>query len=140
MKLYFCVAFLALSLAPTHASSLKARGSSTSSPDAPPPGRFSLLARYLYPEKCNECARDVENVIDFCFPSILSLVDPECVGALAYASRSCRQCLCEVVAAQLSPELSVKLCPYCPELEVCPNTTVPSEYIQYFEGKIQNHK
>ena len=36
--------------------------SSTSSPAAPLPGRFSLLARYIYPEECNECARMVENV------------------------------------------------------------------------------
>jgi hypothetical protein len=44
------------------------------------------------------------------------------------------------VAAQLSTELSVKLCPYCPELEVCPDSTKPSEYIQYFEERIKNNK
>ena len=158
-----------LVLGPSTASS-----SSTFSPAAPLPGRFSLLARYLFPEKCYECANDVENVCishstskqsihwDNCSGSCLLLSKySEPCGPWVYRSlglcfqvrrhfhtadynpehgRSCRQCLCEVVAAQLTPELSVQLCEYCPELEVCPDTTIPSAYIEYFEGKNKGNK
>eukprot|EP00092_Neocalanus_flemingeri_P021478 GFUD01023291.1.p1 GENE.GFUD01023291.1~~GFUD01023291.1.p1 ORF type:complete len:141 (+),score=24.31 GFUD01023291.1:63-485(+) len=121
MKLHLVLAILACTFVFTNGGSINKKESSNPTSPAPKGGRFALLARYLLPASCNECAKDVECVLEYCFPSIIwNLTVPECSGCLAYAARSCGKCLCEVIEAQLSPELSVQLCPYCPELEVCP--------------------
>ena len=39
-----------------------------------------------------------------------------------YLARYCHQCLCEIIAAEMSPDLAPSLCPACPDLDICPST------------------
>merc|ERR1719153_755096 len=119
MILYLSVGVLLLSSHFTMSGSLNRKVSSSPTSPAPSGARFALLARYILPPNCEQCADDVENVIHFCFPYVL--VDPECMGALTYAARSCRLCLCDVLDQELPPDLDEQICPFCPELAVCTN-------------------
>merc|ERR1711951_164197 len=75
---------------------------------------ISSSGPYILPESCSQCSKDVENILRYC-----NKLAPECIGALVYASQHCSQCVCEVVTAGMEDDISVALCPVCPELDVC---------------------
>jgi len=73
-----------------------------------------------YPSSCQNCVEQIENIIVYCVDHIMPT--PECVGAIIYASQYCHQCLCEIIEAEMSPDLAPSLCPACPDLDICPST------------------
>merc|ERR1711860_295019 len=72
---------------------------------------------YVLPPVCEECQADVVEILENCHAPLE--LPPECTGALIFAFISCRDCMCEVVTDEMSPELAKLLCPLCVNLEIC---------------------
>merc|ERR1711951_23904 len=71
------------------------------------------------PEVCSQCAYQIGNIIEYCLTAGFLDIPPECIGAIIYGIGYCSECLCEVITADMDPNLAQDLCPICPNLDVC---------------------
>merc|ERR1719402_2100722 len=76
----------------------------------------------LVPESCVCCVTDIGHILEFCDLPLPGKQPPECTGAIIYALYDCRDCLCDLVSQSGLADDS-DLCPICPDLSSCTNTT-----------------